>query len=532
MRESSPPLSLVVLLSLLALVSAGCGASEDQRTESIVIALENDIQTLDPAMLSDPHTSRVVWQMYEGLVWLDEGEPVPLIAESWEPSEDFTSWTFKIRPNVYFHKSGAFGTDDSTRTVTAKDVAYSYTRHAEGVGSFVFSGLVEGIDEYVSGDAESVSGFQAVDSLTFRVNLTRPDPSFIYRITSPYLGIMAREVVEENPEAFGQSISVGTGPFKLDGRTETEVRLEQNENYWRPTDGNLDKVTFRVEKNAQFRVTKFRNGNYDLLQLPTAFLPNFMSNDSLEERSDNYDTYKKTTYNAHFLGINNEKVQDVDLRRAISYAVDKRSIVQELYYGQAETATSPVLPGIQGYQPPEEISFDPDSARMALRQSSYDGRSLNILTSDAPNSEQIGQVVQSRLGEVGVETELERIDFNAMTSRIFGQEKPDLFVYFFEWVFSAPELLLNAYASSGIPSPNVFGYRNQRVDSLLNQIHEHSEREEINELARQAEQIALREAPVVWLFHQTNVYLMDPNLEGFRVNGHNYWDLAGVTLSE
>ena len=521
------------LLLLILSLSTGCRTSDEEQTASIVVALENDVQTLDPVMLSDPYTSRVVWQMYEGLVGLDEGEPAPLIAESWEPSEDFTSWTFKIRPDVYFHKSGVFGTGDSTRTVTAEDVAYSYTRFAKGIGSFIFSGLVEGIDDYVSGNAESVSGFEVVDPYTFRIHLTRRDPSLIYRITSPYLAIMSREAVENDPDAFGQSVSVGTGPFKLEGRSDTEVRLVRNERYWRETTGNLDQITFRVEKNPQFRVTQFQNESYDLLQLPVSFLPTYMSDGSLESEADGERRiYTQTTLNIHFLGMNTEKVEDVDLRRAIAHAVNKEEIVQQLLYGQGEVAASPVNAGLQGYQPPTGFSFSLDSAKAALDRSSYDGRPLKISVSDAPNSEQVGQVVQSRLRDVGIETELERTDFNTLTSRVFGEGKPELFVYFYEWIYSAPEILLNIYTSDGIPAPNVFGYRNQQVDALLDQASEQSDREAINDLARQAEQIAQQDAPALWLFHQTNVYLMRPELEGFEVNKHNHWELANATLSD
>src|SRR5690606_21171786 len=183
-----------LLASLVVLALAGCTRSPEEADASVTVALENDIQTLDPAMLSDPYTSRVGWQMYGGLVGFEEGRPVPLIAESWEPSADLRTWTFRIRPGVYFHRSAHFGTPDSTRSVTADDVVYSYTRFARGIGSFVFADLLEGLGDYVAGTTDTVSGLVALDSLTFQVRLTRPDPSFIYRITSPYLGIMAREV--------------------------------------------------------------------------------------------------------------------------------------------------------------------------------------------------------------------------------------------------------------------------------------------------------------------------------------------------
>jgi len=527
MKPSHSGRKAVLVVGLLIFGSTGCERPGRDASAALVIALENDVQTLDPASLSDPYTSRVVWQMYEGLVGFEDGRPVPLLAASWQNSPDMRSWTFRIRPNVYFHRSGLFNTPDSTRSVTAADVVYSYTRFARGIGSFVFSDLVEGLPAYVSGSAETVSGLVAVDSLTFQVRLTRPDPSFIYRITSPYLGVMAREVVEGDSNAFGRTMSAGTGPFVLASRTDAEVRLRRNDRYWRTTKGNVGDLVFRVEKNPQLRITQFRNGQYDLLQLPVSFAPSFPSGSATGAA---YQVYRSTTLNVHFLGINNRLVQDVHLRRAIAHAVNRDQIVRNLLHGLAKPASSPTLPGLQEYAPPSAPSFAPDSARAALALSKYDGRPLSILVSDAPSSEQIGLVVRDALGQVGIASEIVKTDFNTATSRVFGADKPELFVYFFEWIFSAPELILG-YVGSSVPSGNMFGYKSPQVDSLLGRVPAQQARAEINALTLQAESIMQREVPAVWLFHQTNAYLLNPRLQGFRVNGHNHWELADVRLS-
>jgi ABC-type transport system substrate-binding protein len=219
----------------LALLSAAlfflaCSHRSHSVQQQINIAIENDIQTLDPATLSDPYTSRIVWQMYEGLIGLDEnGRELPLLAESWDPSADYRIWTFHLRSGVYYHRSAVFRRSDSTRQVTAEDVKYSLTRFGRGFGSFVFSGLVEGFDAFLQKEVKAVSGFVVIDSLTFQFHLLQPDPYFIYRLTSPYLGVMPPEAVEDDPSAFGRTVCVGTGPFYLKDRTETRVSLAKND---------------------------------------------------------------------------------------------------------------------------------------------------------------------------------------------------------------------------------------------------------------------------------------------------------------
>ncbi len=520
---------LRLLICFSACLFLQCRPSIVPAKDSIVVAVENDIQTLDPTDLSDPYTSRIVWQIYESLITLDDRDrPCGLLAKSWSVSKDYKVWTFKIRPGVYFHASGIF--PDSTRTLTAHDVKFSFTRSAQRFGSFVFSGLVQGLDDYIKNKAPDISGFETIDSLTFRVRLIKPQPTFIYRLTSPYLGIFPPEAIEKNPKKFGESFCAGTGPFKFHHRTETSVMLLKNEKYWREVSGNLMSVKFQVEKNAQFRVTQFENGHYDVLQLPLQFVPRFTRKKPATQ--DRYQRYSKTTLNVHYLGINCEKITDVHLRRAIGYAIDKKTIVDKFLYARGLAASSPVLPGLQDYVPPPGLSYAPDSAKVELDKSTYANEPIILLVSDAPNSEQLGQIVQSQLFKIGVNVKLRKFDFNTQISRLFTAEKPDMFIMFSEWVFAAPEFIIDSYHSQKIPNPNLFGYIHPEVDELLDRVRFTDRREEINSLLFRAEKIALGEVPVVWLYHYKKTFVMDKRLSGFSVNAHNHWNLDRVRIKD
>jgi len=534
MKTNIKTLLTVLLLILSQCIFFSCSTTDDQKEFSIVIPSENDIQTLDPTILSDPYTSRIVWQIYEGLVGLDnEGKGIPLIAESWSSNENNTIWTFQIRPGVYFHKSKYFENQDSTRSVNAYDVLYSYNKYAKGFGSFVFSGLVQGFDSYLQNLSNTVSGFNVKDSTTFEVLLINSDPSFIYRITSPYMGIVPKEVVEGSGADFGKSVTVGTGPFKFDRRTETEVYLSKNENYWKETKGTLSEVIFRVEKNQQLRVTQFQNGKYNLLQLPVNSIQQFLDGKNLkEEVKEKYSLYSKTTYNIHYLGIDCNLVPDEHLRRAINYAINKKIIIAKLLYDEALEASSPVNSGMLGYIPPTGLGYNIDLAKQELKISKYKGASLKLFVSDAPNSEQLGQVIQDDLKKVGITVEIVKLDFNTLISRLFSQERPEMFMMFSEWIYSAPELIIDSYNSKKIPNPNVFNYKNVKVDSLISRIPIAQDREEINRLCYEAESIALQDVPAVWLYHQNNIYLMPKRIKNFTVNAHNNWNLSEVYAEE
>lgn len=522
--------ALILTLALSGVLVSCTGTPELEPNPSITIPVENDVQTLDPAQLSDPYTSRIVWQIFEGLLGLDEnGKPVPLLAESWSSSPDWKLWTFQIRPGVRFQSPGV---DSPGRYVTSEDVLYSYTRFAKGFGSFVFTGLVEGFDDYIAGRADTISGFTAADG-QFSISLTRPDPSFVYRLTSPYLSIVPKEVVETSKDNFGKTVAVGTGPFELKSRTQTEVRLARNSDYWQremPA-RQLAEVVFRVEKNPQFRVSQFETGSYSILPVPANFLRRFFQGGQLRsEFANRFVAYRAHTYNVHYLGIDNRQIKDRNLRRAIAQGIDKGRITQRLLEGMARVAVDPVPPGLQGYQPPQGLSFNIEEAKRELSRSSYSGRPLKLLISDAPNSESIGQLIQSDLDQVGITIQLEKVDFNTLISRVFGQDRPEMFLLFSEWVFSAPEVILETYDSAKFPNPNLFGYSNATVDKSLAEMRKTADRAVINARCRELASVAGQDAPVVWLFHAETPYLLDKRLEGFAVNGHQHWQLGDVRV--
>ena len=358
---------LVAALGVAWVVRSGVlfrhGGAKDH-ARSVVVALESELQSLDPANLRDPVTSRVVWQIFEGLVGLDDsGKPVPMLAESWEPSTDFRVWTFRIRPGVQYHPDTSFGDSQQSRTVCAEDVRYSYHRHAKLFGSFVFGSVIEGFSAYVDGKASEIAGIDVPGPLEVRFRLEHPEPSFVYRITSPYLGIMPKEAVESHSEAWGHTIAVGTGPFVLKRAEPTHVVLEKFKGYWRPTTGNVDRIEFRIEKNSELLLRRLERGDYHIGLLPGTRIDQYVADGRLREpytgtlRLDVF-----ATYNSHYLVFDVQRVPDADLRRKVGDAIDKRAIVAGLLRGTARVMDGVVPPGMLGYEAPQSSTAGWDRA--------------------------------------------------------------------------------------------------------------------------------------------------------------------------
>ncbi len=523
---------LLVLASVIALVIWQRSDSTEART--VRIPLEGDIQTLDPAALSDPTTSRIVWQIYEGLVGLNaNNEVVALLAESWEMLDDGRRWVLRLRKNVFFHPHAALGTSDETRAVNARDVIWSYERLGKGFGSFVFQGLIEGFDAFVAGEATSISGITATGDYEVSFKLTRPDPSFIHRISTPYLAIMPREVFEADPDAFGSSDAIGTGPFMLIQATANEVVLERNPRYWRETPGNIKRVRFRVEKNPQFRVAGLKAGNYDLAQLPADFRGEFLEGDQIRpDLVRKFRAFTDLTFNVHYLGVDARQVTDPALRRAISLAIDRDAIATRLLSGGAIPAQGPVPPGMQGYRSPKRTTVGQDAARRELSTSSYRDEEIPILVSDVPHHADVAQVVQKDLADCGIKTRIELVDFNTLVTRLFGNDRPPLFMAYSEWVFSAPEIIMEQFRSTATPNPNLFAYSDDRVDALLVELSAASGREDVNRICAQIETIVRENPPAAWLYNERHTFIAARRFSNFAVTGNNHWLLADLQSEE
>lgn len=534
MKRSILGVVLVLVLAVAAtLMLWPRGSHSAVAPRTVRIPLESDIETLDPATLKDPITTRVVWQIYEGLVGLNaRNEVVPMIAESWESREDGRVWVFHIRKAVEFHSHPAFGGDSQSRAVRPDDVVWSYGRMAKGFGSFVFQGLVQGFDSYVKGDTASISGIVATGDQEVTFTLTRPDPAFVFRITSPYLSIMPREVVEADPDAFGRTVAIGTGPFRLAQAGPGEVVLERNLRYWKVSTGNIDRLVFRVEKNPQFRTAGLDSGNYDLVQLPAEQRGQFLDGSSLKEGlSDRFRVFIGQTFNVHYLGMDVKQITDPALRRAISLSIDREAIALRLLSGGAVPARGPVPPGMQGYLSPVRSWVDHEEAKRELAKSAYRSEEIPILVSNAPNHLDVAQLVQRDLNASGINTRIESVDLNTLVTKLFGNDRPRLFMLYSEWIYSAPEVIMEQFRSTATPNPNLFGYADERVDVLLAQLGSVSDRTSINRLCGALEVVVSEAPPAAWLYNDTHAFIAVRRLSNFGITGNNHW-LLGDLRSE
>jgi len=506
-----------------------CLSQTDNSQNQLLIGIESVPERLNPTTLKDPKTFKIAWQIYEGLIGLNEdGHVIPKIAEKWE-TEDNKTWIFHIRKGITFHTSEIFDTPEKTRYLTAHDVLYSYTRFcsAESYSSFVLVDSIKGAKDFNAKKTDLVEGLKVIDDYTFQIELNKPEPFFVNRITTPWIAIFPKEAEKEQfKDRWGFQIAVGTGPYQLISNTDNEVILEAHNNYWnKGKKPEISKLVYRIIKNDQLRFSQLQRKNINLMELPNTLFPLVFDNDgTLKEKYMLDFTIKPvSTFNTHFIGINLKKVQDVHLRRAIFYGTNREEIVQKILYGHGNIMGGAVPHGMNGYMPRYENLYNPELAKEERELSKYDGREIELLVHDLANSEQIGQVFQKQMDNIGIKIKLVKLDFYSVIGKIIKGDT-ELFNMFMEYVFSSPEpLLINFFSTAKIPVPNFWNYSNKHVDKELERLRNITDRASSVRRCNKIEKLITNDVPAIFLYRQKNIVIFSNEFRNLQLNQHNHF---------
>jgi len=507
------------------------------QSSELIFGLDTAPERLIPIKIKNPQTFPVSMLIFQGLFDLNEqGKVIPCIVESWE-TKDNKTWFFHIRKGIFFHRSPIF--EHGTREVTAKDVLYSLTRFcsADSYNAFLLTDSLKGAAEFNQGKENHVTGLRLIDKYTIRVDLIRPERFFINRLSTALISVFPAEAdLKEYADKIGLSIAVGTGPYMLESRTASEIILRKSPNYWdKNNQPQLDKIIFRVIKNDQTRFVNLQRGKIDLMVLPSSLFAAALNRDGTLKRSlrKKYQIKSCPTFNTHLIGINNSSITDVNLRRAMFWGTNRKEMINAILYGYAEETGGPVPPGINGYQPPfDKKLYDPEKAKAFLSKSSYKGEPIELLVHDIANSEQIGEIFQAQMADIGINIVLKKLDFGSVINRMIRGDC-QLFSMFAEFVFSSPEpILINLFSSSKIPVPNVFHFSNHSVDEMLNSLYEMKDEKDSVKYCAKIESRAMKDVPAIFLYRQKYVVLYPRDMEGLEVSGNNHYFLEKIRVKE
>jgi peptide/nickel transport system substrate-binding protein len=534
------------VLSLLA----GCGPRPADAGKKVFYYNESDgVATLDPAFAKNRSIMWVIHQLYNTLVETDDQlRFVPALARSWEVSADRTSWTFHLRSDVFFCDDPAFPGGKGRRLV-ASDVVYSFRRLLDPLtassGAWIFHGRID--------TARGAGGgaFQSVDDSTFRLRLLRPFNPILGLLSMEYCSIVPKEVVEQYGNDFRRH-PCGTGPFRLQSWEEGQALiLLRNEHYFEKDSVGrslpyLDavKVTFNEEKAAEFLL--FRQGQLDFInEIDPSFKDEILSKKGVlkAEWKGKIILSLAPQLNTEYLGIlmdtGNVLVKASPLRfravrQAINYGFDRRKMMLYLRNSLGLPAESGFVPAglpsfdstrVRGYH------YDPERARELLTSAGYpDGRgvgTIKLLT--VPNYGDFANFIARELEDIGLHVQVEVVQKSLLLEETAQSE-----ALFFRgsWIADYPdaENYLSVFYSKNPAPPNYTRYNDPVFDQLYEQALRESSDSVRYALYRQMDQRVMDASPVIPLWYDEVVHLINPRVTGLTPNALNLLELRRVDI--
>jgi peptide/nickel transport system substrate-binding protein len=524
---------------------AGCGPRQADAGKKVFYYNESDgVATLDPAFAKNRSIIWVVHQLYSTLVETDDQlRFVPALARSWEVSADRTSWTFHLRSDVFFCDDPAFPRGKG-RQMVASDVVYSFNRLLDPItassGAWIFHGRID-----------SAGAFQAVDDSTFRLRLLRPFNPILGLLSMEYCSIVPKEVVEKYGNDFRRH-PCGTGPFRFQSWEEGQALiLLRNEHFFeKDSTGRslpyLDavKVTFNEEKAAEFLL--FRQGQLDFInEIDPSFKDEILSKKGVlkAEWKGKIILSVAPQLNTEYLGIlvdtNNALVKGSPLRfravrQAINYGFDRRKMMLYLRNSLGLPAESGFVPAglpsfdstrVRGYH------YDPERARTLLASAGYpDGRgvgTIKLLT--VPNYGDFANFIARELEDIGLHIQVEVVQKSLLLEETAQSE-----ALFFRgsWIADYPdaENYLSVFYSKNPAPPNYTRYNDQEFDRLYEEALRESSDSVRYALYRQMDQRVMDASPVIPLWYDEVVHLINPRVVGLTPNGLNLLELRRVDI--
>ncbi|HUN09321.1 MAG TPA: ABC transporter substrate-binding protein [Aggregatilineales bacterium] len=503
----SSRLKWVVLLTFtLLLVTAPVAA---QNGDTLVVTTLSDISSLDPAIGYDTLSWPTMSLFYRGLVTLKDSQtPEPALAESFEISEDGLTYTFVLRDGILFSNG---------RAITSEDVKYSFERllnPATASPTAYMFGMIEGADAFIAGDAEEVSGIRILDERTVEFTLTRPEWTLMQRFALPPGFIVAREGVEAAGEDFGRQ-PLGAGPFTLvEWQSGVKMLATRNPNYFKPGLPLVDNVEIQIGVEPSVGILRIDNGEADISLdfVPNSDYPRIATDPALQSRLIEITAFPNVQYLIPNTRI--EPFNNVDVRRAMSAAIDRERLVQ-IYNNRAVPAAGPIPPTVSGDNPDVSSVYNPDAARELLAQAGYaDGFSTELVTTTDPTDVAIAQAIIADWSAVGINATLVPVEF-AQWLDIASNRPEEMPIGYIGWFldYQDPSNVYEPLVSCA-GSFNVGGFCNEEIDAVFQAAKLLPPGDERWNAYAGLESLLVQEMPNINLVHVVNYYYISERVEG------------------
>jgi peptide/nickel transport system substrate-binding protein len=475
------------------LVSGAAVAQTPKQGGTLTVGFPSDSKTFDPTYSVEVTERQALYLVFNTLVqYAPDFSIKPELATSWTIENDGKRMVFKLRPDVTFQDGTKFD---------AAAVKWNIEHRLDpAVGSPQRDQL-----------APVIAGVVVIDPLTVAFDLKAPYPGLL-SLLGERPGFMASPTAAEKAGKEFGSHPVGTGPFLFKEWVRgSHINFVRNPNYWDKGKPYLDAITFRDISGAVVGVQRLLTGEIDYVgdMSPQDVRP-LQGKSQIKLYPISVGRWYSLQWHWDEPPFNNAK-----LRQAIAHAIDRKRINDILMAGKGTVSDGPTPPGLWWYDPTvQSYPYDKARAKALLAEAGYAGGFEFVLsTPQLTVLQQINQLVQEQLAEVGIKVRLEPVAQNEWYSRVV--KKGTNFTPM-RWTQRAdPDgLLYILYDSKGYA--NSTGYKNERVDSLLEEARQIYDVDKRKQLYREAQQTIVQDLPMLPLFFSVEYGALRSNIHGFE----------------
>lgn len=498
----------LILISILLLMG-GCKGGADRRypVDSAIAAIASEPQRLNPVYVSDLISSTISRLIFNGLTKIDkDARVVGDLAQSWDIKDGGREIIFHLKKDVFWHDGKEFTSEDvvfTYQTITSPAIA---TPHASNFGS--------------------VKDVRAIDVYTVRVLYSEP---FGSALESWSIGIIPKHIIK-NKDISDNSFDrnpIGTGPYMLkqwvSGQT---IQLEAFNSYHSGSP-KIKKLVIRIIPDATTQLMEAKTGKVDLMEVtPDQYHTELNSSDMLK----NFNKFRIDSFRYGFFGFNllDKRFQDKRFRQAISHAIDKEAIIKAVLKGYGSISTGPYPPNTwYASKSAPYLEHDPQKAKLLLEHLGWLPDKDGVLRKDSiplkftiltnfENKERIkiAQLIQSNLKEIGIETEIKTLEWQAFRHNAVSKHQFDAIVLSraYLWDPDIYELWHSTKTKEG--EWNFLSYKNTEVDVLLEKGRKTLDFETRKKIYHRLHEILAHDQACIFLYNADLLFIAHKRIKG------------------
>ena len=522
-------LKRVSFLALLIAIGFGPSACRRQ-SNAFVIALSDPIRTIDPigASTVEAASERIRTLIFNSLVKKDENfDYVGELASKIDRSADGLVFTFTLRDGVAFHDGRPFTSADAKYTIDTV-LANNFGKSAS----------------FFAPSTPTKDNPKPAKGPSYISSVEAPDPhTLIVRLSTQWTGLLSNLVpismIPKDSYESQKTHPLGTGPFKFKSYDESQqvVDVEANPNYW---DGppHISQLRVRVISEMNALQAELRAGRVDLAPLPTSLSPDAI-NSFKQDPNLQVQQFPGSNLNLLTFNVSSPPLNDVRVRQAICYAIDRETMIRELLLGQGKIAHSILPEESWAYTQGHTYHFDPAMAKKLLDDAGFrdpdgDGPQMRVskplvyrIIGSSTSARQYAGVIQNFLKNVGVPVTIEAVESNTHFEEL---KRGHFEIAYGQWVGGNqdPIFYKDLFATSEIPTEtraakNRSRYSNPTLDPLLEEAVKTWDRQPALALYTKIQEIVSNDVPVFPLWYQANMVIAKKSVGNIKVNASGDW---------